>query len=267
MGMVPEPVRTQALHLVSALPSGSGMRRVDGDYCFALLHRLPFAQMIEPRPGLGQADVDAAIAEARTLVADHGRDDLVWLTGPDHPWLGDALSRRGLRNEDTVGFESIENAMALLDQPSWTDTKDVEVMPVTSLDAFVAGSEVNMTAFGASRQDRARFEAELEDRWAEYDGSNSPFRRWNALVDGKVVGTAGGVFGAAGINMVGGCVLPEARRQGVYRALVHARWNAAVECGTPALTVQAGRMSRPILERLGFVLIDLIATYAYRVDR
>jgi hypothetical protein len=33
---------------------------------------------------------------------------------------------------------------------------------------------------------------------------------------------------------------------------VRARWDAAVERGTPALVVQAGRMSRPILDRLGF---------------
>ena len=36
------------------------------------------------------------------------------------------------------------------------------------------------------------------------------------------------------------------------RALVRARWNEAVRRGTPALVVQAGAMSRPILERVGF---------------
>ena len=59
-------------------------------------------------------------------------------------------------------------------------------------------------------------------------------------------------FGGAGINLFGGSVLPEARGKGVYRALTFARWDAAVERGTPALTVQAGKMSMPILERLGF---------------
>jgi hypothetical protein len=33
---------------------------------------------------------------------------------------------------------------------------------------------------------------------------------------------------------------------------VRARWDLAVERGTPALVTQAGKMSRPILERLGF---------------
>jgi hypothetical protein len=33
---------------------------------------------------------------------------------------------------------------------------------------------------------------------------------------------------------------------------VAARWEDAVARGTPTLVTQAGRMSRPILERLGF---------------
>ena len=43
-----------------------------------------------------------------------------------------------------------------------------------------------------------------------------------------------------------------ARGRGAYRAVVRARWDAAVARGTPALAVGAGPMSRPILERLGF---------------
>jgi predicted acetyltransferase len=46
--------------------------------------------------------------------------------------------------------------------------------------------------------------------------------------------------------------LPEARGRGAYRALVAARWRDAVERGTPLLVTQAGRMSQPILERIGF---------------
>jgi hypothetical protein len=38
----------------------------------------------------------------------------------------------------------------------------------------------------------------------------------------------------------------------------------AVERGTPVLVVQAGKMSRPILERLGF---ETVATIRVMVDR
>jgi GNAT superfamily N-acetyltransferase len=47
-------------------------------------------------------------------------------------------------------------------------------------------------------------------------------------------------------------VLPLARGKGVYRALVRARWDHAVERGTPILVVQAGAMSQPVLTGLGF---------------
>jgi GNAT superfamily N-acetyltransferase len=261
MGTIPDSVRAQAVHPFSTLPSMPGTRLVEGDYCFAALHPLPFPQPIEPRPGLKAADVDAAIAEARELVRDHGRDQLVWLTGPDHPWLADALAERGLRNEDSPGFESVENAMALLDAPAGTGGKDVEVTPVTSFDAYTAGTAVELTVFEIPADGRARHEHELAERWAEYIVPGNPYRRWNALRAGRVVGTAGGVIGDAGINLFGGGVLADARGHGVYRALVRARWEAAVTQGTPALTVQAGRMSRPVLEQLGFVFIDVMATY------
>ena len=80
-------------------------------------------------------------------------------------------------------------------------------------------------------------------------------RTFVALVDGEVVGQAAVIFGAHAGFLVGGSTKKEMRGRGVYRALVRARWDAAVERGTPALTVKAGRMSHPILERLGFQVI------------
>jgi hypothetical protein len=49
--------------------------------------------------------------------------------------------------------------------------------------------------------------------------------------------------------------LPEARGRGAFRALVRARWDEAVRRGKPTLLVGAGKMSRPILERLGFATL------------
>jgi hypothetical protein len=46
-----------------------------------------------------------------------------------------------------------------------------------------------------------------------------------------------------------------------YRALLVARWEAAVARGTPALTVQADRMSKPIVERLGFREVGQVRVY------
>jgi hypothetical protein len=47
----------------------------------------------------------------------------------------------------------------------------------------------------------------------------------------------------------------------VYTAMVHARWRVAVERRTPALTITAGRMSRPICERMGFQYLEPISIF------
>ena len=73
-----------------------------------------------------------------------------------------------------------------------------------------------------------------------------------AFADGKPVARASAAFGERGATLFGGSTLPEARGRGAYRALVAARWDDAVERGTPILVTQAGPMSRPILGRLGF---------------
>jgi hypothetical protein len=65
----------------------------------------------------------------------------------------------------------------------------------------------------------------------------------------------------AGINLFGASVAPGAHGQGVYRSFVLARWELAVERGTPALTVQAGRMSRPICERMGFGSVGAVRVF------
>ena len=58
-----------------------------------------------------------------------------------------------------------------------------------------------------------------------------------------------------GLELASAATLPDHRGRGAYRALVHARWQDAVRRGTPALAIQAGANSRPILERLGFQTI------------
>jgi GNAT superfamily N-acetyltransferase len=83
-------------------------------------------------------------------------------------------------------------------------------------------------------------------------------------VEGKPVASATAVFADAAVLLLGGAVLPEARGRGCYRALVQARWEDAAARGTPALVVQAGEMSQPILERLGF---QQVATMRVLFDR
>jgi GNAT superfamily N-acetyltransferase len=89
--------------------------------------------------------------------------------------------------------------------------------------------------------------AELPERW-----ESGPLAMHAAWLDGQLVGAGTSCTTPHGLALFGGATLPEARGRGAYRALVRARWEHAVAGGTPALLTQAGAMSRPILERLGF---------------
>ena len=257
---IPEPVRRQALHPFRELPLPPGFTKVEREHLLGFLHPLPFAQAVEPRD-LEQDDVEAAVEDARALVRDHGRSLLIWLVGPDYPWLGQRLEALGLVQEDTPGFESVENAMALLEAPAGAVPDDVEVTEVRSFEEYAVSSRLSMEVFEATQAMRDQMEAELHERYEEYTTPDNPLVQLIAWRDGRVVGTAAAGLGAAGINLFGGSVLADARGRGVYRALTQARWELAVARGTPALTIQAGRMSRPIVERLGFRFIDAIDVY------
>jgi hypothetical protein len=85
-----------------------------------------------------------------------------------------------------------------------------------------------------------------------------PQLRWLAFLDGRQAATAKAIAGPAGLLLIGGSTEPWARGRGCYRALVRARWEEAVRRGTPALVVQAGPLSEPILRRLGFERVATI---------
>src|SRR5439155_14568117 len=80
----------------------------------------------------------------------------------------------------------------------------------------------------------------------------SPSVTFAAWLDGRVAAAARATFTSCGVHRTAGATAPWARGRGAYRALVRARWDPAVVHGTPALAVGAGRMSSPILRRLGF---------------
>jgi GNAT superfamily N-acetyltransferase len=219
-------------------------------------------QVVEPR-SIGPDDVEVAVIDSRALVRKHGATVLAWWTGVDHPWLAPQLEALGLRNEDASGFEAVENAMALVEPPVATGlpATDVQITQVTTIEDYAAATRVRFDAFGVIEQLRAEAEAGMADRFAEHNDPRNPVRSFIASIDGQVVGAASGILGTAGVNLIGGCVREDARGRGVYRALTMARWELAVARGTPALTIQAGRMSRPIVERLGFKFIAAVPIY------
>ena len=253
---VPDPVRRLALCPFHELPVPPDVEQVELDGAFISINRWPTAQMVGIR-GSGPSDIEATVAAARVVARRRGKTIVAWWVPPDQDDVIPALESAGLVNQDTPGFEAIENALALVTTPVVDAAEGIEVRMTETWDDFHAASNVGGQVFGMPPVS----DDDLRARYDDYRNPENPGRGFIALIDGRVIGTSYAAFGDAGVNLFGGSVLPEARGRGVYRALVQARWEAAVARGTPALTVQASRMSRPICERLGFVFVAPVRVF------
>lgn len=249
-----------ALHPFREMPLPAGVERIERAGILVVLLPEPGPQPVEPLD-LEPADVPVAVAAARAAARERGKRLLAWLLAPEHDGLRSALEREGLVNADAPGFEAIEQAMVLVRAPSGEAGRGVAVGAVESYEDFTAAMSVLLEAFEFPEAMRAEAASELPQRWEEYRRPGNPIRHYVARIEGEVVGTAGAGFADAGVNLHGGAVLERARGRGVYRALTMARWDDAVQRGTPALTVQAGRMSGPVLAKLGFTPVGEIRVY------
>lgn len=264
MDVQPE-VRTLALHPFRELPVPSGVERIERAGILLYFHPHPTAEVVEPLD-LTVEGVPGAVAVARALARERGKRLLAWLIGPEHDDLGSALKAEGLVSEDTAGFEAVETAMVLVEPPSGVGNPEITVRAVESYEALAAGVSVMADAFEVSAAVRADAVARLAQHWDEYRQPGNPRRQYLARIGDEVVGSASATFGDAGVGLFGGAVLAHARGRGVYRALTVARWEEAVRRGSPALTVLAGRMSLPILTKLGFAPVGEICVYADDVE-
>jgi hypothetical protein len=253
---IPEPVRTLAVHPFRELPTPPDMELVELDGAQLCVNRWPTAQIVE-LVGDGPTDVAAAVEAMRAAARERGKPTLAWWIAPEHDHVVPLLEGAGLVNEDTPGFEAIENAMALVSAPEHAVAEGVEVRIVETWEDFRDGGDVSRLVFGLPEVP----EEQIRQRYEEYAARPDSGRAVCAAIDGKIVASSFSAFGTAGVNLFGGTVLPEARGRGVYSSLVRARWDLAVERGTPALTVQAGRMSKPILERLGFQFVTPVRVF------
>jgi len=248
---VPSAVRELALYPFRELRVPPGFERIERDEFLLVVSPYPSAQVVEPL-GVSPTTLPASIDAARAIARGRGKPLLVWWIGPDRRDLEQPLLDAGLAHEDTPGFEAVENAMVLLQAPGGDVGAGVSVKQTETYEEYVAAEEIVMDAFDYPEAMRAEVAADLPKRWQEYTTPGNPGRGFIASIDGRIVGTAFAALGEVGVNLFGGAVAKEARGQGVYKALIDARWRVATERGTPALTVQAGRMSRPILAKLGF---------------
>ncbi len=201
------------------------------------------------------ADVDRVVTEARALVVERGARTGAWMVPEAAKPNGLAhvlTAEYGMTPYDELPHEPRFAALLLTSPPPASDSPGLEARLAESLDEYEAAAFVGMESFEVSEQDREAHRAHSRQLWDFEVAGDSGFRTFVGVLDGEIVGTAAAIFGTNAVYLVGGSTRSDARGRGVYRALVRARWDAAVARGTPALTVSAGRMSRPILERLGF---------------
>ena len=193
-------------------------------------------------------DVAAAVEWTRAESKRRGHRDLTW-------WVGDSATPADLLAQlPELGVvvdeeEPVLTGMTATSPPP--PTEGVEVRRVETLEDYLAALEVDWEVWQTPEAERAERRV-LEAERFEPMQSSGVVHHFSAFLDGKRVGFGRAIDTETAVALFGGSVLPEARGNGVYRALVRARWDHAARRGTPTLVVQAGTMSAPVLAGLGF---------------
>jgi hypothetical protein len=197
---------------------------------------------------LGDDEIDDAVEAARSLMRVTGTMAASW-------WLSEHSTPANVENElVSRGVHIVEGDYLIdglaLTQPPPAGPPEIEARPIACAAEFVEALRAQYEAFNAPA-DRRRDEADLLEEY-EQVRENKVSTLYAAWLDGRLVAAGRSFFSPRGVLLAGGSTLPSARGRGAYRALVRARWDDAVVRGTPALAVQAGAMSAPILYGLGF---------------
>jgi GNAT superfamily N-acetyltransferase len=189
-------------------------------------------------------EIDDVLGEVRALLRARARDRTQWEIGSaaEPPDLVELLLERGLVRDK----EPYAAALLLTAEPP-RGPPEIVARRVESFEEFAAAHAVQAEAFGMPEDELAESRATLPERWR--DTPNVMHAAW---LDGDLVAAGTCAPTRHGLLLYGGATLERARGRGAYRALLRARWDEAAARGTPALMTQAGAMSRPILERLGF---------------
>ena len=198
-----------------------------------------------PSGPLGPA-VDAVLARARSF----GFPELKWMVRLDDPAaLSSELVARGAALEVTLDVlaHDLSDGAPALPPPS----ADVTIRWATDVETSRDGSTVAITGFGGTLPPDERIEAN-----AARDAASVPVGEGGMLVayvNGVPLGS-GGVLLVDGVaRLWGGVVMPSARGQGIYRAVLDARLSYAVTHGaTMALVKGNVATSGPILRKAGF---------------
>jgi GNAT superfamily N-acetyltransferase len=208
--------------------------------------------------GLRDGDLDALIARQRDHFAARGIR-VEWKTyGYDEPT--DLVARL-----EAAGFVAEERETVLVGPVDALSGHPADVDGVTIRET---ADPADFTAIGVLHsevwgEDWTWLADDLRARAARVGPDG--FRVLVAEVDGRLVSAAWLVLrpGTEFAGLWGGSTLEASRGRGIYRALVARRAAIARDAGYDFLQVDASDMSRPILERLGFVALTTTTPYVF----
>ena len=234
------------------IPEGSSVTRFDdGRVC--IVQGSVWASISGPR--FAEHELDDVIALVHELVPADKRQ--VWWIGPSAKPANivELLEARGFRAAED-GPEV--RALVLSSAPEAELEPGIEVRRVKTFEDFTASHQVQWDAFEVSEERRKLQGEHLRTEFDESLEHGTPVS-FLALLDGKPGATGLAIPSDRGVFLIAGSTAPWARGRGLYRALVAARWDYAVERGTPALVTEAiVTTSYPILQRLGFIEVCAI---------
>lgn len=180
------------------------------------------------------------------IVRERGRSGAEWQLGESctPADLVERLAALGIvpDEDEPVAIAMVLEAGSAMAEPPGTSARRV-----ASVDELVTARRIQHESFGGKAD-----EVEFEQAEADFATEGVNGSTFLASVDGEPVAAGYASYTPLGLLLFGGATLPSARGRGAYRALVAARAHEAAARGTPVLVTHAGRMSRPILERLGF---------------
>jgi GNAT superfamily N-acetyltransferase len=190
-------------------------------------------------------DVEAAVAWTRAECVSRAITRCEW-------WVGWSAAPRNLAERLVdLGFvpddeEATLTGMSIDHEPP--DAPQVEVRRIETLEHQLAALEVDWDVWNLPESERVSRRSYERERF----DPNGTVHHFAASEDDTPVGFGRAIDMHGGVALMGGAVLPSARGRGIYRALVAARWQHAAARRTPLLVVQAGHMSAPVLDGLGF---------------
>ena len=251
----PGPIAAAVLREVAEYPNSfvdlsPGQERIETGRYTLCLERSRLAATVQ-RQRFTADEVDEVLAEVRGRLRERGRHVTQWEVGSaaQPPGLVDRLLERGLTRDD----DPVAIAVALDTAPP-PAPPGLVARRIETFDEFLAAKEIQWEAFGAPPERIVEDRRQLPEEW-EQVGARLMHGVWD---DAMLICAGSCVPTPHGLALFGGATRPAARGRGAYRALVSARWQEAERLGAPALVTQAGAMSRPILERLGFVAVGRV---------